>query len=454
MHATRERASPLHASRFERAYSSSCARRHLVQCRIDAVCAEVERAVADCGPSLWCVLRHLELRLALPVHVTTACDTPSFLCAGVPELRDVETMHALDHHLKACRDCCVNGLGTRLRLQCLHPEIASGPSAPPFPFVTLTTRVGPSQLRPPQLDWEDQSAAGSNERPPAGMSSRPLGDGSIFGAGPMGEESADLVAVRAALERLLAAGPSAGDGSLPIDGAPPPLEAATSPTAGSQLESRPLPAGPTEPPAPPPSPEELLDAAVSWFGVHFSRVARVVAGRQRRRIVASGQSEDIYAAVWAEAATLYEARRGRERFPTPPRIAPPPTATGGTATGAGGNAVRAGAAAATDNEVWDADTGAASSEAEGVPLSSLLVLPPRADADADDALDFRKLLSSLTLGLAMLGLADRLHLSAIHPRDTFHMQTLDDGSRSWRTTLTVPIMHVVASAATDPSAAP
>jgi hypothetical protein len=372
----------------------------------------------------------------------------------VPELGEVETMHALDHHLKACRDCCVAGLGTRLRLQCLHPEIASGPSAPPFPFVTLSTRVGPSRLRPPELEGEEQWAAGNSGWLPAGESYRPLGDG-FSGADPMGEESADLVSLRAALERLLAAGPTIGDGSLPSEGDGAAAPQQNAPAADSQQGSRPLLAEPKEPPPPPPSPEEQLDAAVSWFEVHFSRVARVVAGRQRRHIVPSGRSEEIYAAVWAEAATLYEARRGRERSPAPPRTVPPQAAAIDGTTAGGDTAGRASAAAAANSDVQGTESGAVGGEAEGTPLSSLLVLPPRAGAgaDTDDALDFRKLLSSLTLGLAMLGLADRLHLSAFHPRDTFEIQTLDDGSRSWRTTLAVPIMHVVASTATEPSAA-
>jgi hypothetical protein len=382
---------------------------------------------------------------------------PTTPCAGVPELRAVDTMYALDHHLKACRDCCVGGLGTRLRLQCLHPEIASGPSAPPFPFVTLSTRVGPSRLRPAELEGEERLEV-AGEPLPVGQSSRPLGEGSLFGAGPMGEESADLAAIRAALERLVAATSSGDDDSVPSEGddaAPSQQSANPSAAADPLLESRPQPARPSEPPPPPPSPEELLSMALSWFEVHFSRVAKAVAGRQRRRIVASGESEEIYAAVWAEAATLYEARRGRACPPNQPPIVSPPASASSTA--GTGDAASAGASLAAVGDVPGNEGGARADGGEAAvpPLSSLLVLPPRAGvaAEKDDALAFRTLLSSLTLGLAMLGLADSVHLSAFHPLDTFQMQTLDDGSRVWRTTLAVPIMHVVASAATEPSTA-
>ena len=43
----------------------------------------------------------------------------------------------------------------------------------------------------------------------------------------------------------------------------------------------------------------------------------------------------------------------------------------------------------------------------------------------------------------MLGLEDRLQISAFHPRDTFQILTAEDGTRQWDTTLPYPIIHLV-----------
>ena len=47
------------------------------------------------------------------------------------------------------------------------------------------------------------------------------------------------------------------------------------------------------------------------------------------------------------------------------------------------------------------------------------------------------------LSLAILGLAKLFTLSAFHPRDTYELKKLEDGSRAWEVTLPHPLIHLV-----------
>ena len=142
--------------------------------------------------------------------------------------------------------------------------------------------------------------------------------------------------------------------------------------------------------APPPRPtaEAALEHAQAWFEQYYGRVARAVGSRLRKTAVPGEAGEDVYCTFWREAAALRKAL---------------------------------------------------SAPADDAPLSSLLVLT----ADAwESAEEFRKLTSSLQLGLAVLGLEKEMRITAIvsppipHPPPRAHHVT------RVRCSLTAPARHV------------
>jgi hypothetical protein len=174
-------------------------------------------------------------------------------------------------------------------------------------------------------------------------------------------------------------------------------------------------------------PERALDEALEWFALHFGRVHRVLAARQRRVVVPSADAERVYAAFWAEAALL-----SRE-----------PGAVAGAASAPAEGREPAVEPEGTTTALEAADLAPPESLAVVMqqpvdPVASLLVLPGLAEPTA-----FRNVYRSLTLSLLLLGLADDFTLSGFHPRDTFQVVTAEDGSTSWEMQLRHPLIHIV-----------
>jgi len=220
---------------------------------IDSTAESVPGALADIWSEVCAALESNDgpsLRVVLLPHVSA--------------FDDFSSIQALKQHLLSCRDCC-DDFGRRVHIQCLHPESSSLSSAPPCPFVTLSSRVGPSELRPPQAEVDTSQTEASEEL--ASLSDAPERD----------LEAARLFDMRRSLERIVAADADSAATSA-IDG-----EAET---------------------------EKALEATVSWFAEHFGRVARALRGRQRRIALARFRGEDVYAAFWREAAILSEPERG------------------------------------------------------------------------------------------------------------------------------------------------
>jgi hypothetical protein len=161
--------------------------------------------------------------------------------------------------------------------------------------------------------------------------------------------------------------------------------------------------------------------------MHFGRVHRVLAARQRRVVVPSADAERVYAAFWAEAALL-----SRE-----------PGAVAGAASAPAEGREPAVKPEGTTTVLEAADLAPPESLAVVMqqpvdPVASLLVLPGLAEPTA-----FRNVYRSLTLSLLLLGLADDFTLSGFHPRDTFQVVTAEDGSTSWEMQLRHPLIHIV-----------
>ena len=167
---------------------------------------------------------------------------------------------------------------------------------------------------------------------------------------------------------------------------------------------------------PEPEPEEVLAQVMGWFETHFGRVLRVMGTRQRRVVETSTEAERVYATFWAEAARL--AGDARDDIGA------------GSSAGSGGGAGGGRGASGGRDALLFADPADAA--------SSLIVLPGLDEAEA-----FRQVLRSLTLSLALLGLAGDLSISAFHPADTFMLVDAEDGTRSWEMQLAHPLIHLV-----------
>lgn len=313
----------------------------------------------------------------------------------------------LDKHLRTCRDCC-QYFGQVLRVQALHPDlVAETPEGEqeasrrraPLPALTLSRRLGPTRMRP-EVDLEPFEEA--TEAGPFGsdIDSPPLLDADA----PMlvldvAANSDELESARESLERRFRA--------MALD----PSALAVEPAVN-------VPAVP---------PERALDEALEWFAMHFGRVHRVLAARQRRVVVPSADAERVYAAFWAEAALL-----SRE-----------PGAVAGAASAPAEGREPAVEPEGTTTALEAADLAPPESLAVVMqqpvdPVASLLVLPGLAEPTA-----FRNVYRSLTLSLLLLGLADDFTLSGFHPRDTFQVVTAEDGSTSWEMQLRHPLIHIV-----------
>ena len=173
------------------------------------------------------------------------------LFARVPQLMTVEGMSAFNSHIMACRDCCTS-FGRQLRPLSLHPRYEDERLRSPHPAFTLSSRVGPVELRPAPLSRAD----------------------TIETEGGEGEEGSLTAAVGDAL--LVSDGPSTDDKGAPV-------ESAEVVVARQALES--LMASPSASKAPDISEEDVLADTMAWFEVYFSRVFRVIGARQRRRVV-------------------------------------------------------------------------------------------------------------------------------------------------------------------------
>ena len=118
------------------------------------------------------------------------------------------------------------------------------------------------------------------------------------------------------------------------------------------------------PPAPRATAAAALEHAQEWFEQYYGRVARAVGPRLRKTAEPGEAGEDVYCTFWREAAALRKAMDA-------PGEDPP---------------------------------------GEDAPLSSLLVLTAAAWESAEE---FRKLTSSLQLGLAVLGVENEMRITAI-----------------------------------------
>ena len=309
---------------------------------------------------------------------------PSLSVLLLPELEwasDWDRFLALDKHLRTCRDCCT-AFGGSLRLQSLHPNAETETEAErrrtPLPALALSSRVGPAQLRPLLSETGASDAAGATSEEASLARADEEDEESLFASAAARADlgaGADLDRTRETLDRLFRSVACRG--------------------VGSADDAR----------SEPPSTEEVLSRAMAWFSVHFGRVHRVLAPRQRRLVDPSAEIERVYSTIWTEAALLC----GDGNSAAAERTTSAPTST-----------------AAVLHEPAE-------------PFSSLLVLPSlAADVDA-----FRRVLRSLTLSLACLGLEGDFTLSGVHPRDTFQIVTDEDGTRAWEMQLAYPLIHLV-----------
>ena len=183
----------------------------------------------------------------------------------VPQLRTVEGMSAYNSHMMACRDCCTS-FGRQLRPLSLHPNFEDERLRSPHPTFTLSSRVGPVELRPAPLSRPDafegeDGGKGEDGSLEATVADALLGTAAVTDGvdGDDGElvESAEVVVARQALESLMA-----------------------SPSASK---------------APRATSEEVLADTMAWFEVYFARVFRVIGSRQRRIVVpASEGAEQVH----------------------------------------------------------------------------------------------------------------------------------------------------------------
>ena len=214
----------------------------------------MEAALAD----IW-----TEICYALDANNSSAPSLSIILLPGVAELRQLERMDALINHLKSCRTCCTR-FGTELRLGSIHPAQESSSSTPrpercPCPTLTLSSRIVPTRLRPEGTEAEFVMDEGAPAFP----------DG--------GESGEGLSQIRLDLENILLQ-PSA---------------------TGAQ--------GDDEPPAPLPPATEVLSRALNWVEVFFARVHKAMGSRQRRVVDVGTSAEEVFRAIWEEAAALREA---------------------------------------------------------------------------------------------------------------------------------------------------
>lgn len=366
------------------------------------------------------------------------------LLPDVAWLQEWERMAALDKHLRACRDCTAY-LGSRIRMQALHPqtrketqedsEVEMEQRRAPLPSFTLTSRVGPSVLRPPGAEQE----AGEEDEEGGGTAFSIFG-GDATGAPSLADDDAtaapldeELERQRQQLERQFRVAVEDTSGSRAAGAAPEALDtrsssndAAAGGGEGGRVGRGGVVVGPTTAPrADPKDPKEVLDATMEWFSVYFDRVYRLFGSRQRRLVVEANSAEAVFLAFWSEAARLYGDEEEEDDEP-------------GAATAAAAGGGRAGATATDDQAARDEDVAVVLQEPE-VPLSSLLVLA----GGVEDVETYRAIRQALALSLALLGLAAWFELSAFHPRDTFEIRKAEDGTRTWEVTLPYPIMHLV-----------
>lgn len=361
------------------------------------------------------VLRDVWQLVELGLHQQSASDSsPTVLLLPLEWASKWDRFAGLDKHLRTCRDCC-QYFGQVLRVQALHPDLeAETPEGEqeasrrraPLPALTLSRRLGPTRMRP-EVDLEHPAPClepfeEATEAGPFGsdIDSPPLLDADA----PMlvldvAANTDELESARESLERRFRA--------MALDPSALAVERAVN-----------VPAVP---------PEQALDEALEWFAVHFGRVHRVLAARQRRVVVPSADAERVYAAFWAEAALL----------------SLEPGAVAGAASAPAEGREPAEEPEGTTTALEAADLAPPESLAVVMqhpvdPVASLLVLPGLAEPTA-----FRNVYRSLTLSLLLLGLADDFTLSGFHPRDTFQVVTADDGSTSWEMQLRHPLIHIV-----------
>ena len=324
----------------------------------------------------------------------------------------------LDKHLRTCRDCC-QYFGQVLRVQALHPDLeAETPEGEqeasrrraPLPALTLSRRLGPMRMRP-EVDLEPFEEA--TEAGPFGsdIDSPPLLDADA----PMlvldvAANSDELESARESLERRFRA--------MALD--------------PSALAVEPAVNVPVVPP------ERALDEALEWFAMHFGRVHRVLAARQRRVVVPSADAERVYAAFWAEVALLFLQSAVVGDASEVALLSREPGAVVGAASAPAEAREPAEEPEGTATSFEAADSPAVVMQQPVDPVASLLVLPGLAEPTA-----FRNVYRSLTLSLLLLGLADDFTLSGFHPRDTFQEVTAEDGSTSWEMQLRHPLIHIV-----------
>lgn len=209
-------------------------------------------------------------------HAASGDPVTVLLFPDVGWLSKYERMLALDKHFKACRNGC-SLLGQRVRLQSLHPDtqpesqeesqIEAERRRAPLPAFTLSSRIGPSVLRPP--------GAASGEATDASEE--------------VAVEDPSVREARESLERQFRKSIESGAASAEPVGAP--SKAATTGAGGAVTATS--------------EPRAVLDETMVWFAVYFERVHRLFGGRQRRVVVSAPSAEVLFAAIWSEAARLY-----------------------------------------------------------------------------------------------------------------------------------------------------
>ena len=365
------------------------------------------------------VLRDVWQLVELGLHPQSASDSsPAVLLLPLEWASKWDRFAGLDKHLRTCRDCC-QYFGQVLRVQALHPDFeAETPEGEqeasrrraPLPALTLSRRLGPTRMRP-EVDLQPFEEA--TEAGPFGSdidSPPPLDEDAPILVLDVAANSDELQSARESLERrfrAMALDPSA----LAVE---PPVN---------------VPAVP---------PERALDEALEWFAMHFGRVHRVLAARQRRVVVPSADAERVYAAFWAEVALLFLQSAVVGDASEVALLSREPGAVVGAASAPAEAREPAEEPEGTATSFEAADSPAVVMQQPVDPVASLLVLPGLAEPTA-----FRNVYRSLTLSLLLLGLADDFTLSGFHPRDTFQEVTAEDGSTSWEMQLRHPLIHIV-----------
>lgn len=172
---------------------------------------------------------------------------PSLTIVLFPQVNNLQAlniMNAFNKHILACRDCC-NSFGRELRPLSLHPSYDGERYRSPFPAFTLSSRIGPSTLRPGPLVRPVESD----------------GDG--------------LASQRDSVTTY-----------TDTETDDPVLEDATTPADIDVREAlNALIAGPSAVKIPMVSEQEVMAKTMEWFAVYFARVHRVIGPRQRRLVV-------------------------------------------------------------------------------------------------------------------------------------------------------------------------